>query len=258
MTRSAAGWRDSRAARLAWHVTGRLRLNEMAPLATVALVGLLGWGFIELAGIVLEGDVLGFDRTLLLALREPGNPAMPIGPSWVQESARDLTGLGGHVILGLITLSTVAYLTMTGRGRAAILVLASIGGGMILSAVLKIGFERPRPDLVPHAVRVYTASFPSGHAMLSAVTYLTLGALLARIHEQRRVKLFFLGLALVLTLTIGASRIYLGVHWPSDVLAGWCGGAAWASLCWYAALVLQRQGKVEGDPAPALDAATTR
>jgi undecaprenyl-diphosphatase len=116
---------------------------------------------------------------------------------------------------------------------------------MLLSTALKLGFARPRPDLVPHGVRVYTASFPSGHAMLSAVTYLTLGALLARVQPQRRVKAFLLGLAIALTVLIGMSRVYLGVHWPSDVLAGWCGGAAWASLCWFVALQLQRRGEVE-------------
>jgi undecaprenyl-diphosphatase len=116
---------------------------------------------------------------------------------------------------------------------------------MMLSTGLKMGFERPRPDLVPHATQVYTASFPSGHAMLSAVTYLTLGALLSRVQRRRRVKAFFLGLALTLTLLIGLSRVYLGVHWPSDVLAGWCIGAAWASLCWFVALQLQRSGQVE-------------
>jgi undecaprenyl-diphosphatase len=139
---------------------------------------------------------------------------------------------------------------MTRRRGAALLVSASVGGGMIVSTLLKFGFERPRPDLVPHATQVYTASFPSGHAMLSAVVFLTLGALLARVHKPRRVKLFFLSLAVVLTMLVGCSRVYLGVHWPSDVLAGWCVGAAWAGLCWYAALLLQRKGKVESE-APA-------
>jgi undecaprenyl-diphosphatase len=116
---------------------------------------------------------------------------------------------------------------------------------MLLSTLLKLGFERPRPDLVPHAVVVYTASFPSGHAMLSAVTWLTLGALLMRVEPRRRVKAYVLALAVLTTLLVGASRIYLGVHWPTDVLAGWCIGAAWALMCWLAALWLQRRGRVE-------------
>jgi undecaprenyl-diphosphatase len=231
-------------------LTLRLGLTEAGPLVTLALVGLFGWGFVTLAGEVMEHDTLALDRTLLLSLRNPANLADPIGPTWLEESARDFTGLGGHAILGLVTLATLGYLMMTRRRGAAVLVIAAVVGGMIASALLKLGFERPRPDLVPHAARVYTASFPSGHAMLSAVTYLTLGALLARVHKPRRVKLFFLSVAIVLTVLIGASRVYLGVHWPSDVLAGWCVGAAWAGLCWYAALLLQRKGQVETEAPP--------
>ncbi|MGA0594367.1 phosphatase PAP2 family protein [Enterovirga sp. CN4-39] len=233
------------------NLTLRLGLTEAGPLVTLALVGLFGWGFVALAGEVMDHDTLAFDRTLLLALRSPTDPADPLGPAWLEESARDFTGLGGHAILGLVTLATLGYLLMTRRRGAAALVFFAVAGGMVVSALLKLGFERPRPDLVPHGVRVYTASFPSGHAMLSAVTYLTLGALLARVHKPRRVKVFFLGLAVVLTVLIGLSRIYLGVHWPSDVLAGWCVGACWASLCWYVALLLQRRGQVETEAPPA-------
>lgn len=250
--RSLAGRGRAGPLRLAADLSGRFRLNETVPLLTLGVVGLLGWAFVALAGEILEGETFSFDRAILLALREPGDLSDPIGPSWVEESARDITGLGGHAVLGLITLSALAYLAMTGRRKAAMLVLVSVGGGMILSALLKLGIDRPRPDLVPHGTRVYTASFPSGHSMLSAATYLTLGALLARMHAERAVKLFFLGLAICLTILIGASRVYLGVHWPSDVLGGWCGGAAWACLCWYVALLLQRQGQVEIEVAPAV------
>lgn len=223
----------------------RLRLNEIGPLVSMAACGLFAWAFIALAGEVLEGETHAFDSVVLLALRNPQNLADPIGPGWLEESARDFTGLGGYAILTLLTVATVAYLLMAGKRAAALLVLASVVGGALLSAGLKLGFERPRPDLVPHATRVYTASFPSGHAMLSAITYLTLGALLARVEESRRIKAFIMGLAIVLTLLVGTSRVYLGVHWPSDVLAGWAVGAAWASLCWFVALQLQRKGQVE-------------
>jgi undecaprenyl-diphosphatase len=223
----------------------RLRLNEAGPLISLAALSLFAWAFIELAGDVLEGDTATFDRAILLGLREPGDPADPIGPSWLEEAARDITALGGHVVLTIVTLASIAYLMMTRKSHAALLVVAAVGGGMLLSSALKLGFERPRPDLVPHAARVYTASFPSGHAMLSAVTYLTLGALLARVQPSRRLKAFLIGLAVTLTILVGASRVYLGVHWPSDVLAGWCVGAAWASLCWFIALQLQRRGQVE-------------
>jgi undecaprenyl-diphosphatase len=222
-----------------------LRLNEFGPLLSLAGLSLFAFAFVKLAGEVREGDTASIDRALLLALRNPADLGDPVGPSWLEESARDITGLGGYAILGMLTIATVAYLLMARKRATALLVLAAIVGGMLLSTALKIGFERPRPDLVPAATRVYTASFPSGHARLSASTYLTLGALLARAEERRRVKAFLIGVAVTLTVLVGASRVYLGVHWPSDVLAGWCVGAAWASLCWFVALQLQRGGQVE-------------
>lgn len=236
-------------ARRARAITVRLGLRETGSLIWLGSLSLFALGFIKLAGEVADGDTAALDRRILLSLRNPQDLSDPIGPSWVEEAARDLTGLGGHTILGLITLSVLAYLVLAQKRRAALFVLVAVVGGMLLSAGLKIGFERPRPDLVPHGTRVYTASFPSGHAMLSATTYLTLGALLARVQARRRIKVFLIGFAVGLTLLVGASRVYLGVHWPSDVLAGWCGGAAWASLCWLVALALQRRGQVE---APAL------
>ena len=223
----------------------RLRLNEVGPLLSLAGLSFFAWGFLELAGDVREGDTEALDRALLLGLRDPANLADPIGPAWLEEAARDITGLGGYAILSMVTWTAIAYLLMARKRGAALLVIAAVVGGMMISAALKLGFERPRPDLVPAATRVYTASFPSGHAMLSAVTYLTLGALLARVEQRRRVKALLLGMAVVLTLLVGASRVYLGVHWPSDVLAGWCVGAAWAALCWFVALQLQRRGQVE-------------
>jgi undecaprenyl-diphosphatase len=226
-------------------LAARLRLNEAGPLLSLCAVSLFGWGFVKLAGEVMEGDTTKLDRAILLALRNPNDLSDPIGPTWFEEAARDITGLGGHAILSLVTLAALAYLLLARKRGAALLLVAAVGGGMLLSSLLKVGFERPRPDLVPHGMRVYTASFPSGHAMLSAVTYLTLGALLARVEARRPIKAFLLGLAIGLTVLIGLSRIYLGVHWPSDVLGGWCGGAAWASLCWFVALQLQRRGEVE-------------
>jgi undecaprenyl-diphosphatase len=223
----------------------RFRLNEVGPLLSLLVVAVCAWGFLELADYVSEGETHELDKTIMLALRNPQNPADPLGPGWLEEAARDLTGLGGDTILFIVTASAIIYLLMAGKRAAALLVFVAVDGGLLLSTLLKMEFDRPRPDLVAHAVRVYTASFPSGHATLSAVTYLTLGALLTRVVPKRRIKVFFMGLAIFLTLVVGASRVYLGVHWPSDVLAGWCVGAAWASLCWFVALQLQRRGQVE-------------
>ncbi|MET0428290.1 MAG: phosphatase PAP2 family protein [Microvirga sp.] len=223
----------------------RLRLNEVGPLLSLLALAVGGWAFLALADYVTEGETHEWDQAIMLALRDPRNTADPLGPGWLEEAARDVTALGGTAILLMVTFASIVYLLMAGKRAAAVLVFVTVDGGLLLSNLLKAFFDRPRPDLVAHAVRVYTASFPSGHAMLSAVVYLTLGALLTRIVERRRIKVFFMGLAIVLTILIGTSRVYLGVHWPSDVLAGWCVGAAWASLCWFVALHLQREGQVE-------------
>ncbi|MFD1701923.1 phosphatase PAP2 family protein, partial [Methylopila henanensis] len=154
----------------------------------------------------------------------------------------DLTSLGGWTVLTLVTVVTLTYLVISGRRGSAALVAASIVGGTLLSVVLKIGFARPRPDLVDHLVNVASASFPSGHAMLSAATYLTLGVMLARTESRRSVRGFIFGVAALLTLSIGVSRVYLGVHYPTDVLAGWCLGACWALICWTVARRLRPKG----------------
>ena len=245
--RHRAFWR---AAGAAWRASvGRWAPREFALLATLALAAAAVWGFVELADEVLEGETHAFDERILLALRSAGDHSDPLGPGWLEELMRDVTGLGGTGVLTFVTLAVAGFLALDRKSHAALFVVAAVGGGMLLSTLLKLGFDRPRPDLVPHGAVVYTASFPSGHATVSAVVYLTLGALLARVQPRLVLKLYLLGLAILLTVAVGVSRIYLGVHWPSDVLAGWAIGAAWALLCWAAALWLQRRGQVES-PGP--------
>jgi undecaprenyl-diphosphatase len=214
-------------------------------LALLGLGSAAVWAFIEIAEGVSEGGSREFDKRLLLALRNRSDPADPIGPRWVEEMARDFTGLGGIGILGLITAASVVYLLMMRKRNAAVLVAAAVGGGLLLSALFKAGFDRPRPDLVSHLSQVYTTSFPSGHSMMSAVAYLTLGALLAQLHKGRAVQAFILAVAILITVLVGLSRVYLGVHWPTDVLAGWAAGAAWACLCWLVAQWFQKRGALE-------------
>lgn len=225
----------------------RLGRNQLPVLIGATVIAGLLFAFLSLAGEVMEGETLAFDRALLLALRSAADPSQPAGPYWLGRAARDITSLGSVTILSLITAAALGFLLILGKRGSALLVLVSVGGGMTLSSLLKAGFDRARPDLVPHGDIVVTASFPSGHSMLSAVVYLTLGALLARFVPRLRLKAYFLVLAMLLTLAIGASRVYLGVHWPTDVLAGWTLGAAWASLCWLAAQWLQQRGAVERD-----------
>lgn len=218
---------------------------EIALLGWLAGVAALLWGFVQLAGRLLGSGPRGFDQVVLLSLRNPADLADPIGPPWLELFARDITSLGGIPVLTLVTLGSFGFLLMVRKRRTALLLLVAIGGGLLLSSGLKDVFDRPRPDLVPHAVQVATQSFPSSHAMMSAITYLTLGALLARTQPRRRVKVYLLASAVLLTLLVGTSRVYLGVHWPTDVLAGWWAGAAWAMLCWAVLRRLQRRGAVE-------------
>lgn len=213
----------------------------------VALVVLSGgvWVFVEVADEVIEEESAGIDEMLLLALRTPADRNDPIGPAWVEEMARDFTALGGTAVLTLVILATLGYLLLADRHRAAALAAVAVAGGILLSTLLKIGFDRPRPDLVPHAAQVYTASFPSGHSMMAAVTWFTLAAILARVLATPVLKAYVLIVAAFVSLLVGVSRVYLGVHWPTDVLAGWSAGAAWAALCWLVAARLQRRHIVE-------------
>ena len=231
----------------------RFRPSSLASLGRRE-IGLLA-GFCGSAGLalvfgllaeeVIEGDTAAFDRRILLAFRRPGDLGHTIGPPWLVETARDATALGSTIVLGLLLIAVVGYLFMVRKRHAAFLVAGAVLGGQLLSTLLKLAFERARPDLIPDAPRVFTASFPSAHAMLSAVTYLTLGALLARVQTHRSARVYLLALAILLTVLVGVSRVFLGVHWPTDVLAGWCVGAAWAMLCWMVAAWLQGRGKVE-------------
>ena len=219
--------------------------HELAVLLGSTCVLASTWGFVLLASAVAEGHTKAFDDRLLLALRVPGDPATPIGPAWFAETARDLTALGSTSVLLLATFGVAGFLLLDRRYGAMTFVLAATLGGWALSMALKSAFERPRPDLVPHLMRVYFSSFPSGHSMMSAVVYGTLGASLSSLVPRRRLKFYFHGLAALLAGLVGASRVYLGVHYPTDVLAGWSAGVAWATLCWLVARRLQRRGAME-------------
>jgi undecaprenyl-diphosphatase len=225
-------------------------VGERLELGTVILLILLAggtWGFIELADAVVEGETMAIDRALLLALRSDTDPAEPLGPGWLAEMGRDITALGGVAVLMLLILAVTVFMALRRLWHAAGLLLAAVGSGILASTLLKTAFDRTRPDLVPHGSYVSTASFPSGHSMMAAVVYLTLGVLLARVEPDGRVKVFVLTAAVLLTLLVGISRVYLGVHWPTDVLAGWTVGAGWALLFWLIARALQRRGRIETD-----------
>lgn len=204
--------------------------RETGLLVALMVVALALWGFLHIAEEMGEGDTRTFDTAVLLAMRT-GDTHNPIGPAWLEFAARDVSALGGITVLALLTVLAGGFLLITEKYVQALVLLASVLGATVLSESLKFGYARPRPDLVAHAVETLGSSFPSGHATLSAATYLTIGALLAHAQERRRVKSYIHVTAILLALLIGVSRVYLGVHWPTDVLAGWCVGAAWSILC---------------------------
>jgi undecaprenyl-diphosphatase len=222
-----------------------LRALPWRLLAPLGLIFGLSWGFIELAEQIDEGDTKVIDEWLVLAMRT-ADPSDPVGPGWLEEAARDITALGGHTLLGLLVLAVALYLAQHHRARTALFVVMAVGLGIGFSHLLKWGFDRPRPELVPHGQQVYTSSFPSGHSMGATLTFLTLAALLSRVEKRRRTQLFLLGMALGMSALVGLSRVYLGVHWPTDVLGGWTMGTAWALGTWLLANALVRRGWLEG------------
>jgi len=212
------------------------RIETRFLLGCLAITAAIG-GFAALAAEAREGDVGAVDRLLLLAFRAPGNPAVAIGPRWVQESARDITALGGFTVLALVTILATALLVLHGRRRQALVFAASVILAQAASEGLKQFIARPRPELVAHFDLVYSASFPSGHAMMSPVVYLTLATVLASQSKRLSVRVTLLSCAALLVGAIGISRVYLGVHWPTDVLAGWALGSAIAIAASYALLI---------------------
>lgn len=224
---------------------GWVAVREASVLVALLLAAGAIWLFVEVADDVLEGETRAVDERLMLMLRTPADTGDPLGPAWVEELARDVTAIGSAGILALITVAAAGFLVLQRKRPLALYLVAAVAGGTILSSLLKWGFARPRPDLVAHGQVVYTSSFPSGHSMISAVTFLTLGALLASGQTNRAMHAYLMGLAVFLTLIVGVSRVYLGVHWPTDVLAGWTAGAAWALVCWVLARRLHVGGTVE-------------
>lgn len=194
------------------------------PLLAVGVLGAAG-----LAGL-LAGESLHFDAALLRGLRLDSDPATPIGPPWLLQSAIDISALGGFTVLWMLGLASVAYLLLLGNRIQALAISVSLAGAYALNATLKSLFGRNRPDIVPHLTHVDSASFPSGHAMISAAIYLTIGLALAQAQTSNATRALIVGLSVLLVMVIGASRVFLGVHWPSDVMAGWAFGALWALL----------------------------
>jgi undecaprenyl-diphosphatase len=220
----------------------RFARAQFAILTALLVIGAGGLSFIELADEIEDGESMELDSAILLALRSPADPAMPIGPVWLTTAMVDFTSLGSTAVLTLLTLLTTGYLIVARKTVGAWLTPVSVAGAALVMWALKGLFARPRPDVVPHLVEVSSASFPSGHSFVSTAAYLTLAVLIAETSD-RRAGVYVLAVAVVLSLLIGFSRVYLGVHWPTDVLAGWCAGAAWALACWLVTYPLTRRDR---------------
>ena len=195
----------------------------------IIALGLLAFGL--LTGEVLDGDTGAFDRRILMWFRNPADLSDPIGPESLEVVMRDITALGGVLVLGILCTSIVGYFFLIGKRRRAVFIGVSVISGTLVNTLLKEFISRPRPDIVPHGTDAALSSFPSGHTMMSTVVYLTLGAMLAYSTQERRLKLYVLFWSVALAGVVGISRLYLGVHWPTDILAGWICGATWALFC---------------------------
>lgn len=232
-------------------MSGRLtKLAEPLILIALAIAALSAWIFLGIADEVAEGDTQLIDGWVLFLLRDPADFSTAVGPAWLRTASRDITALGDIGILMFIVLVVTGFLALARRWHTAGFVLAATLSGSLMAGLLKQVFERNRPSFASPEVYIATSSFPSGHAMMSAVVYLTLAALLARLVSEVRLKAYVLGVALIVTWLIGLSRVYLGVHWPSDVAAGWAVGAAWALAWWILAQIFLGPEKPGGPPRP--------
>lgn len=218
---------------------------ELETAAAFASIGAAAWLFWAVAEQVTEGDAHEIDRMILLALREAGMSDNPVGPAWFEYAVSDITALGGYAVLTLLVGLSAIYLILQKHWGSALVVAASVISGTLLVSVFKAVFDRARPEVVDHLTHATSSSFPSGHASAATLTYLTLGLMIASAQDRRRTRAFVVVSALSIALLVGFSRVYLGVHWPSDVVAGWSFGAAWAIAWWLAArfIVRRRAGR---------------
>lgn len=218
-----------------------LRRPKRTVLISALVIMLCVLAFAAIADRVSEGKAFKFDDRVLMSLRHSDNPAMLIGPQWTGLAARDVSSLGAEPGLILLVAIVAGFLLLAGKRRDMWVILLAFGSGALMKGVLKAAFTRPRPNVVPCLEAVSSYAFPSAHSMLSAIVYLTLGAMIASVLTQRRLRIYVLMAATLVTFLVGVSRVMLGVHYPTDVLAGWAAGTAWA-LLW------QLFGRVLGTP----------
>jgi undecaprenyl-diphosphatase len=200
------------------------------PRARLLILGMIG--SLAAAALLLIGVVTGatdaIDARLFAGVHRLNAGSAVNSPAWFMEALRDVTALGSFTILTFAVVFVAAYLLALRRYRLAILLMASALLATGVSTLLKLAMDRARPSLVEHAVTTYTASFPSGHALLTAAIILPMAVLLSRTSAVPAARWTIVVSGLLITFLVGSSRVYLGVHWPTDVLAGWCIGGFWA------------------------------
>jgi undecaprenyl-diphosphatase len=218
-------------------------IKDWEPRALTALIAatVAAWITVVLIIAVSRGSLTTLDHSLLRWLRTEANGEVMRGPWWMAEVVRDLSALGSVSVLSLGTAGIAGFLWMSGRRDTSVFLVVAVFSGMLMSIVLKSLIDRPRPDIVPHLSDVATSSFPSGHSMMAAVVFLTLGSLLMTTVQEWWLKAYILGVAIAATLLVGLSRILLGVHYPSDVAAGWTVGVLWSEGCWLAHAYFRRR-----------------
>ncbi len=203
----------------------------------------LGVSVLTFAIFALTAPGGGFEeaeRAFMLSLRDAENPVLLRGPNWLSYFMQNITALGGWPILTVLAVTLSGAFALTRRWPMLVILLAVVLGESIITGLLKSLFDRERPDFIPHLIYSSSASFPSGHAASASAVYLTFGFAIASLMTRKVLRYYSLGAALLIIFLIGVSRVYLGVHYPSDVVAGWCVGAAWASTVWLVADRLRR------------------
>lgn len=238
----------------------RVARTEFAALGALLVVALGVMTFIEIADDMTEADGQAFDQAVLGWMQPV--PGQPRGPWWLHEAAGDVTSLGGISVLALFAVAAVGFLLIERKRLSALLLTLGLAGGVALSEGLKALFERERPPAAYQAVETLNASFPSGHALLSTVFYLSVAVMMTRAFPQKRLKAYVLGVGMTLAGLVGLTRVYLGAHWASDVMAGWCVGAAWAMALWLVSYAVARfqkthHAQLQDEPTPAEDADQT-
>jgi undecaprenyl-diphosphatase len=216
----------------------------------VALAVMSVLSFVAVTACVVTGLTADFDRRVMFLFRNGSDhSATIIGPPWVQEVGRDVTALGSLSIMGLLTIGAVGFLVLTRKWRLAVSSVVIVIGGLLIANALKYAIARPRQDFFALGAKVFTTSFPSSHAALSAITYPLLASLLSGPLVNRQSRSYIWAAAVLIVVLVGGSRLYLGVHYPTDVLGGWLLGAAWFSGCW-ALLLRPSDTRVESRSAP--------